>query len=533
MPLVAGIFSGISRFPALSFRRCYILTSITFIGSQNLAVRVATWRSIKAPVYMQLYSPFVAEEHGSYKGDTATHIKYIIAAKCKTLNWRTLNRQLGGGLKPVAHLPSMPEPELALENAGQSGANAHTYSKTYSNCEMSEFGYDFAMPIVLVNSHVPRQVPRGQQTVFFCVRRQFAATEAVCGGFLSGGGGRRGPSFECIQVATAAAQKSRFSNLNAFPMCPSPRAVDHSSDLCALAGVMALGCDYNTALRLGAMTLLDARGSVALIHMLLRLSPLKVDNSSLVVVWVSLRTGFESRIFAFENVLDDASCRRVFSGISSFPPPLAIRRCTHFRFLSPTTRVVAESTPGRLKNKFRQKSEETSGTTTLHCSSPSIKADLFLNRRRGRTEPWQNTVRQEEGGKKPPCDDAAVTAGGGGGTDPHSRPDFGHSISEIVSRHYVADTHEAARNSSRYSLFACRERGRGREGEREEERGEERGEGEGGGRRERGEGGREEGGMEREGGRERRDGEREGMEERGGEDERGEKRREMRGDEGE
>ncbi|KAJ8881239.1 hypothetical protein PR048_017713 [Dryococelus australis] len=39
MPLVGGFFSGISRFPASSLRRCFILTSITLIGSQDLAVK--------------------------------------------------------------------------------------------------------------------------------------------------------------------------------------------------------------------------------------------------------------------------------------------------------------------------------------------------------------------------------------------------------------------------------------------------------------------------------------------------------------
>ncbi|KAJ8881252.1 hypothetical protein PR048_017728 [Dryococelus australis] len=39
MPLVGGFFSGISHFPALSFRRCCVLTSIILTGSQDLAVK--------------------------------------------------------------------------------------------------------------------------------------------------------------------------------------------------------------------------------------------------------------------------------------------------------------------------------------------------------------------------------------------------------------------------------------------------------------------------------------------------------------
>ncbi|KAJ8878882.1 hypothetical protein PR048_019481 [Dryococelus australis] len=42
------------------------------------------------PVYLELFSEFVAERRGCVKGDTATRIKSSIAAKRKALNWRAV-----------------------------------------------------------------------------------------------------------------------------------------------------------------------------------------------------------------------------------------------------------------------------------------------------------------------------------------------------------------------------------------------------------------------------------------------------------
>ncbi|KAJ8866828.1 hypothetical protein PR048_032689 [Dryococelus australis] len=45
---------------------------------------------IKTPIYLELFSAYEAERRGNVKGETATHIKFPITAKRKTLNWRAV-----------------------------------------------------------------------------------------------------------------------------------------------------------------------------------------------------------------------------------------------------------------------------------------------------------------------------------------------------------------------------------------------------------------------------------------------------------
>ncbi|KAJ8888347.1 hypothetical protein PR048_007836 [Dryococelus australis] len=63
-PLLGGFCRGSPGFSTLSFRRCYILTSITVIGSQDFA------------------------KHGNFKGDRGMCISCLIASTRKTFNGR-------------------------------------------------------------------------------------------------------------------------------------------------------------------------------------------------------------------------------------------------------------------------------------------------------------------------------------------------------------------------------------------------------------------------------------------------------------
>ncbi|KAJ8873597.1 hypothetical protein PR048_024415 [Dryococelus australis] len=145
MPLVTGFSRGSPVSPALSFRCCSILTSITLTGSENLDVksrrnvftqlhllhhlekfldvRLVTFTSSeivnmstytqlhlcvmklasectdhanKALVALLIFSAFEAGKRGTYKGETATRIKCAIAAKHTALNGLPSDRRASG-----------------------------------------------------------------------------------------------------------------------------------------------------------------------------------------------------------------------------------------------------------------------------------------------------------------------------------------------------------------------------------------------------------------------------------------------------
>ncbi|KAJ8866098.1 hypothetical protein PR048_033622 [Dryococelus australis] len=99
MPFVGGggggSLSEISRVsPALSFRRCSTLTSITLIGSQDLDVQSRPNLFTLSPVlhggWCRKFPSYEAENCGTNKGDTATPIKCAIASTRRALNWRAV-----------------------------------------------------------------------------------------------------------------------------------------------------------------------------------------------------------------------------------------------------------------------------------------------------------------------------------------------------------------------------------------------------------------------------------------------------------
>ncbi|KAJ8877480.1 hypothetical protein PR048_021935 [Dryococelus australis] len=82
------VFSGISRFPALSFRRCSILISITLVGSQASMLRAVQISSLthsllphpRAPVWREL--EFMVEQ--TWSDNPVAHFRASLSKLCKS-----------------------------------------------------------------------------------------------------------------------------------------------------------------------------------------------------------------------------------------------------------------------------------------------------------------------------------------------------------------------------------------------------------------------------------------------------------------